>query len=153
MLLVFIASNRDMGNAKELASSLNALRRHQRKKMQRGATTVEFAFAMLFLFFFFIAYTQIVEIFLAHERLTYAAFLASRAHQVHGSAYKAASSVDSGFSLETEKDAVTLSKYIPVPIDFKNPFVKGAFREAGTRVRVSTKVATFEEERVSYGDN
>lgn len=119
---------------------------------QRGATTVEFAFAMVFLFFFFITYVQIVEIFLAHERVTYAAFKASRAHQVHGSAYRAAASVENNFSLETDSDSVTVSKTISLPIDFYNPFSGNTFNERGMRFTVGATVPTFVEPQ-SSGDN
>jgi hypothetical protein len=123
------------------------------KNGERGAAAVEFAFAMIILFFFFISFYQIVEIFLAHERLSYAAFVASRAHQVHGNAYRAALSVDSDFSIRTDNDSVTLTKSIPVPINFHNPFSGGAIRERGATFTISKKVPTFVEPRITFGDN
>lgn len=144
-----------MGSLREHARILarRVVANRQRVAGQQGATTVEFAFAMIFLSFFFIAYVEITEIFLAHERVTYAAFKASRAHQVHGNAYLAASAVDSNFTLDTGQDSVTVSKEIPVPIDFENPFTKNAIREQGTTFRVAAKVPTFVEPRITSGDN
>ncbi len=124
-----------------------------RHAAQRGAAAVEFAFAMLFLCFFFIAFTQIVQVFLAHERLGYAAFLAGRAYQVHGSPSRAASAVEKNYSLKTESTAVLLEKRIPVPIDFNNPFTRNAIRETGTTMRIAKRVPVFLEPGNLTGDN
>ena len=120
---------------------------------ERGATTVEFAFAMIWVFFFFIAYYQVVEIFLVHERVSYAAFLASRAHQVHGDASTAASSGLSGYELKTSGDSVTISKTIDVPLDFEDPFVGNAIKVGGARFTVGETVPTFSEPGGGSGDN
>lgn len=91
---------------------------------ERGAVMVEFAFALMFIFLVFIAYIKISEIFLAHERLRYGAFVASRAHAVGGSASNAASKIDKGYELKTKGKAgeaqggegsVSLSKKIDLP--------------------------------------
>jgi len=120
---------------------------------QAGATTVEFAFAMLFVFFMFIAYYQTVMIFLAHARLSYAAFQASRAYQVHGNAYRAAADKDKDFRLRLESEAVVLEKDLSVPIDFYKPFVGSSIRVGGAEFRVAQRVKTFIEDRNPGGDN
>lgn len=129
-----------------------AHKREKSRRSQLGATTVEFAFAMLFVFFFFIAFYEIVEIFLAHQRVTYAAHLASRAYQVHGDASAAADFVENDFELQEENDSVMVSKEINVPIDFEDPFEGGKFREAGTTFTVARRVKTFVEPEET-GDN
>ncbi len=125
----------------------------QHQAGESGATTVEFAFAMIWVFFFFTAYYQIVEIFIAHERVSYAAFLASRAHQVHGDASTAAGFVESGYELTTRNDSVTVSKDIRVPLDFENPFSGNAFRVGGAWFTVAETVPTFSEPGEGSGDN
>ena len=91
---------------------------------ERGAVMVEFAFALMFIFLVFIAYINLSEIFLAHERLRYATNVASRAHSVGGSASNAASKIDKGYELKTEGKAgeekggegsVSMSKKIDLP--------------------------------------
>ncbi len=128
----------------------------KKKKLQEpqlGATTVEFAFAMMWVFFFFIAYYQVVEIFLVHERVSYATYIASRAHQVHGDASKTASSVLKGYELKKRNDSVTISKTISVPIDFYNPFGSHGFKKGGARFTVAATVPTFSESGDGGGDN
>jgi hypothetical protein len=84
-----------------------------------GAVMVEFAFALMFIFLVFIAYIQVSEIFLAHERLRYASSVASRAYAVGGSASGAASKIDQNYDLKTKKEngaqTVTLTKKIDLP--------------------------------------
>ncbi len=108
---------------------------------------------MIWVFFFFIAYYQIIEIFLVHERVSYATFIASRAHQVHGDASTAAGAVLNEYEIKTRKKSVTISKTIRVPIDFKNPFDGNDFRTGGARFEVAETVPTFSEPGEGSGDN
>jgi len=120
---------------------------------ERGAAAVEFALTLLYLFLFFIAFAQIVEIFVAHERLSFASFVTSRIYSVHGraKASKAANSIDPGISVSIEEDGnygsqairsatITVKKSIDVPLDFTNIFSKG-----GARFAISKRVRTFRE--------
>lgn len=125
----------------------------RRDKSQAGAATVEFAMAMLFVLFMFIAYYQTVMVFLAHARLSYAAFVASRAYQVHGNARSAAADKDKDFRLRLEGSAVIMEKDISVPIDFFNVFVGRSIRTGGATFTVSQRVKTFIEDRNPGGDN
>lgn len=131
---------------------------------ERGAAVVEFAVTLLFLFFFFIAFMQIVQIFVGHERLSLATFVASRVYSVHGTkqARNAAYSIESGTTIiRIEEDpnpdaynsdtiksrVVTLEKGIDVPIDFRNILSKG-----GTKFVISNTVKSFFEDDPG-GDN
>jgi len=120
---------------------------------QRGATTVEFAFAMLFVFFMFIAFYQTIMIFLAHERASYAAFVASRAWQVQGNPAVAAQFVDPALAVTTKGETLRVEKDIAVPLDFRNLFSGHAIRTGGAWFTVSQEIKTFREPRNPGGDN
>jgi hypothetical protein len=122
-------------------------------KGQAGAAAVEFAFALILVMLLFIAYYQTVMIFLAHARLSYAAFTASRAQQVHGNASLAASDKDKDYRLKLEQSAVVMEKDISVPIDFFNVFTGGSIRTGGATFTVSQRVKTFIEDSNPGGDN
>lgn len=113
----------------------------------KGAVVVEFMFALLFLFLFFIAFAQMIQIYVAHERLSYAAFAASRAYSVHGNYMNAANAIESGAVIKTDASSITLEKDIDVPINFE-----ALFREGGTKFRISKTIKTFREP-VLGGDN
>lgn len=116
-------------------------------KNDKGAVVVEFAMSLLFLFFFFIAFVQVVQIYVAHERLSYAAFAASRAYSVSGNHIDAANAIESGAIIRTRPDSITLEKDIDIPIDLENIFNGG-----GGRFRISKTIRTFREP-VLPGDN
>ncbi len=109
----------------------------------RGAVLVEFAFAMLFVFFFFVAFMEFAGIFLAHEQLSFAAFAASQKYAVgkdseaQASAYKIAGAYPSrvfknGDATETLK-GITIcfrKELLDLPIDLNNiynPSGSGSF--------------------------
>lgn len=119
-------------------------------KSDRGAVVVEFAITLLFLFFFFIAFIQIIEIFIGHERLSFTSFVVSRTYSVSAGDRKLAESVKN--SMESTavirwELPVTLDKEIDVPINFENIFIKG-----GAKFTVSNFVKTFVESE-KLGDN
>jgi hypothetical protein len=118
-----------------------------------GAVVVEFAITLVFLFFFFIAFIQILSIFMAHERLSFACFVASRVYSVQGrtQAINTANTIETGLSIKIKEDGgyeskviksrtITLEKKIDVPIDFRNIFSK-----TGTKFAISKGVKTFRE--------
>lgn len=113
---------------------------------QAGAATIEFAFALMFVLFFFIAYVKISEIFLAHSRLRYATFVASRVQAVGGSADKAASKIDKDYKLKTGKDKVSLEKTLDLPK------AVGTLFGTGESFTIGHSVKTFKETTPS-GDN
>jgi len=117
---------------------------------KRGAVTVEFAITLLFLFLFFIAFVQIFEIFIAHERLSFASFVVSRTYSVNAGDRKPAERVKRAMEpravIRWERP-VTLDKEIDLPIDFENIFAKG-----GAKFTVSNFVKAFIENEKS-GDN
>jgi len=107
---------------------------------------IEFAFALMFIFLIFTAYVKITEIFLAHSRLRYAAFVASRVHAVHGSAQDAADRIDKDFTLKTSDSEVSLKKTVKLPKAVGTLFGTGESFEIGHAVK------TFSEPSQS-GDN
>lgn len=120
-------------------------------RSQQGAVMVEFACGLVFIFMIFIAYVQFAEIFLAHERLTYAAFVASRAHAVGGSAARAAGAIDRDYTLRIQgagtNQEVILGKELALPMDLEN------FGQSGTRpFAIEHRVRTYGERKLS-GDN
>lgn len=100
----------------------------------------------MFILFFFIAYVKISEIFLAHSRLRYAAFVASRVHAVGGSADKAASKIDEDYTLKTESGKIGMEKTIDLPK------AVGTLFGTGESFTISHSVKTFKETTPS-GDN
>jgi len=107
---------------------------------------VEFAFALLFILLLFIAYVNISEIFLAHSRLRYATFTASRTHAVGGSARRAADAIDQDFRLKTTSDTVRLEKSLDLPK------AVGTLFGTGDTFTIRHAVKTFVEP-VPSGDN
>lgn len=127
------------------AQSQGRGRRHPRRD-EAGAATIEFAFALMFILLFFIAYVKISEIFLAHSRLRYATFVASRVHAVGGSAEKAASEIDEDYKLKTTSDNVSMEKTLDLPKAI------GTLFGTGESFTISHSVKTFKETTPS-GDN
>ena len=86
-------------------------------KKQKGAAAVEFAFAMIALFGFFAIYLLFVQIFVAHEKLTFAAFASSRTYAVKGSgaAIQAAGAVEPNAAVEFKKNEIELKRDVPIP--------------------------------------
>ncbi|MDQ7832285.1 MAG: pilus assembly protein [Desulfovibrionaceae bacterium] len=117
-----------------------------RSRGEAGAVMIEFAFALMFIFLIFTAYVKITEIFLAHSRLRYAAFVASRVHAVHGSARDAADRIDKDFTLTTSDSEVSLKKTVKLPKAVGTLFGTGESFEIGHAVK------TFSEPSQS-GDN
>ena len=120
--------------------------RRRSRRGEAGAATIEFAFALMFILFFFVAYMKISEIFLAHSRLRYAAFVASRVQAVGGSADTAASKIDEDYTLTTGSDKVSLEKTIDLPK------AVGTLFGTGETFTISHSVKTFKETTPS-GDN
>jgi hypothetical protein len=113
---------------------------------QAGAATIEFAFALMFILFLFIAFVNISEIFLAHSRLRYAAFVASRVEAVGGSARKAASEIDKDLTLKITSNKVRAEKKIELPK------AVGTLFGTGESFTISHAIKTFKEPKPS-GDN
>lgn len=120
--------------------------RDRARRSERGAAMVEFAFGLMFIFLIFTAYMKISEIFLAHSRLRYAAFVASRAHAVHGSAQDAADRIDKDFTLKTSDSEVSMEKTV------KLPKAVGTLFGTGESFKIGHEVKTFSEPSQS-GDN
>ncbi len=95
----------------------------ERIKDNEGAVVVEFAFSLIFLFFFLICFFQIAMIFLAHERITYAAYTGARANSVGGNVGRAVRMVK-GKKYFLSGSSVTVEETLKVPIDFRNIFLK-----------------------------
>ena len=111
---------------------------------------VEFAITLVFLFFFFIAFVQIVEIFIAHERLSFSTFVVSRTYSVNCGSRKpterAKRAIEPRAVIRWERP-ITLDKEIDLPIDFENIFAKG-----GAKFTISKFVKAFTEQ-IRSGDN
>jgi hypothetical protein len=116
------------------------------RRSELGAVMIEFAFALMFIFLLFTAFVKITEIFLAHSRLRYATFVASRTHAVHGSAQDAADRIDEDFTLKTSDSEVSLKKTVKLPKAVGTLFGTGESFEIGHAVK------TFSEPSQS-GDN
>jgi len=116
------------------------------RRSETGAVMIEFAFALMFIFLIFTAYMKISEIFLAHSRLRYATFVASRTHAVHGSAQEAASRIDKDFTLKTSDSKVSMEKTVTLPK------AVGTLFGAGESFEIGHEVKTFSEPSQS-GDN
>jgi hypothetical protein len=86
------------------------------RKRQKGAATVELAFAMMALFIFFAIYMVFVEIFIAQERSIFAGFTAARTFMVKGEApaFNAAVSVDPEAAVDISNMRVEITKHIPI---------------------------------------
>lgn len=128
------------------ATSRPRLGRSSARPGEAGAATVEFAFALLFILLLFIAYVNISEIFLAHSRLRYAAFAASRTHAAGGSARRAADAIAQNFRLKTTSDTVRLEQSLDLPK------AVGTFFGTGDTFTIRHAVKTFVEP-VPSGDN
>lgn len=98
------------------------------KHNQEGATVVEFSFALAFLFLFLIVFFQIAMIFLAHERVTFAAYIGARVQAVHGNVYRAVSMVK-GKHVFQGGDRVTVYESLPLNTAFRvlNPLNSSDF--------------------------
>ncbi len=134
-----------------------------------GAVAVEFAFTMLFLFLLVCIFMQIAGLFIAHERLSLAAFAASRTFSTekYGGALGAAYSIESGIDLrigsytrggqyrsngvrtpapyygESEflrSKMITLTKRVDTPIDLRN-----ILSRENASFTISKTVVTLEE--------
>lgn len=94
---------------------------------QKGAAAVEFAFALLALFFFFAIYMQFIEIFLVHERLVFTGFTASRTRAVRGEipARRAADAIDADARLVFDGQTIRLRRDIPIPAKLSDIFSAG----------------------------
>lgn len=91
---------------------------------EKGAAAVEFAFALLALFFFFAVYMQFIQIFLAHEKLVFTGFTAARTHAVRGQtpARRAAEAIDADARLVFDAKTVHLRKNISIPAKLSKIF-------------------------------
>lgn len=112
-----------------------------------GATLVELALVLPILFFFFTAFFQIVEIFIAHERLSYASSITARSYSVSGNHRKTAQSVESDIAIKAGGDTITLEKRIDVPINFENILSKRK-----VKFKISSTAKTVRQ-RDMGGDN
>ncbi len=116
---------------------------------ESGAAVVEFAIALIFLMFFFLAYMQIVGIFISHEKLSFATSVASRYFSVHDqeAAEIMYTQIEPDAAFGFHAPYVILEKKIDVPIDFNNIFKKG-----GAQFPIYNQVKTFVEPHPE-GDN
>ncbi len=85
----------------------------------KGSIVVEFAVTLLFLFFFLIAFFQMTMIFLAHERVSYAAYTGARVNSVRGNVGSAVHLVR-GKRFSNGADWVKVEERLRVPMDFRN---------------------------------
>ena len=83
-----------------------------------GGIILELVVTLWFLFFFFMVYIQTVEIFIAHERISYSAYAAARVNIVGGNVGKAVS-LTKGKSFSVMGDTVQVDEVLKLPIDFK----------------------------------
>lgn len=97
------------------------------RKTQKGAAAVEFAFALLALFFFFAVYMQFIQIFLLHEQLVFAGFTASRTHAVRGEipARQSANAIDAEARIRIDGNNILLIRNIPIPAALSDIFAEG----------------------------
>ena len=100
------------------------------RKRQKGAATVELAFAMMALFGFFAIYMVFVEIFIAQERSIFAGFTAARTFMVEGEApaFNAAVSVDPEASVDISGTRVEITKHIPIAAGLDKFLTRGKGR-------------------------
>lgn len=86
-------------------------------RQQKGAATVEFAFALIALFGFFAIYMVCVEIFLGQEQTMFAGFAASRTYSVRGAApaIQTAVAIDKMAAVRLESNQLIITKTIPLP--------------------------------------
>jgi len=131
-------------------------------KGERGAVMVEFALAMLFVFFFFLSFMEFIGIFLAHEQLSFAAFAASQKFAVgkeseaKASAYNIAgtypSRVFKNRNTTGTLQGITLcfqKELLDLPIDLTNiyaPSGSGSFT-------ISTQIDVYAELDPAHDDN
>ncbi len=94
---------------------------------EKGAAAVEFAFALLALFFFFAVYMQFIQIFLVHEKLVFTGFSASRTHAVRGEipARRAAEAIDADTRLVFGAQTIHLRRDVPIPGKLSDIFSSG----------------------------
>lgn len=94
-------------------------------KMERGAATVEFAFALIGLFVFFGIFMQFAVFFIAEQRLAFAGFAGARTYAVEdaGKAIQTASAIEpeAGITLNGQLE---LTRNIPLP-DIVADFLTG----------------------------
>jgi hypothetical protein len=110
---------------------------------------VEFALTLLLFFLFFIAFMQLVMIFIGHERLSFATFTASRYYSIHDreAAEIMYRKIDPEAVLSIDPPYVILDKEIDVPLDFENIEKRG-----DNKFMITNKVKTFVEPH-PQGDN
>jgi hypothetical protein len=111
-------------------------------KEEKGAAAVEFAFALLALFFFFAIYMQFIQIFLVHERLVFTGFTASRTHAVRGEipARRAAEAIDADARLVFAATTIHLRRDIPIPDKLSDIFSAG-----GGKFKITHQSPFFDE--------
>lgn len=85
-------------------------------RQDKGAATVEFAFALIGLFVFFGIFMQFVVFFIEKERLSFAGFAAARTYAVKskGEAIQVAIKIDPEAAVELNGELV-LTRNIPLP--------------------------------------
>lgn len=115
-------------------------------KEDEGGIVVEFAIALLFLFFFLLCFFQIAMILLAHERITYAAYTGARANAVKGNVGRAVRMVK-GKTFSVSGSTVTVKETLKVPIDFRN-----IYRKTESTFDIESKF-TIPREPNDSGDN
>jgi len=115
----------------------------------QGATVVEFSVALMFLFFFLLIFFQIAMIFLAHERITYAAYIGARVQSVRGNVQRAVRMVK-GKIVETKGgDFVKVKEDIELNRAFRNLY-KG---HEGDRYYTISQEFEIPQEEIDTGDN
>ncbi len=94
------------------------------KKMvsEQGSTMVEFVFVLVFLFLFTMAFLQIVGVLIAHERVSYSAYIGARINSVHGKYSKA---VTRGHIFLVERDTVAVQEHLLLPMSLSKLFTPG----------------------------
>jgi hypothetical protein len=111
-----------------------------------GGVVIELAITLLFLFFFFVAYIQIVGTFIAHERISYSAYAGARVNIVGGNVGKAVV-LAKGKNFSIIGQTVVVNETIKVPIDFK-----AIDRQGGSSFNIESR-CTLPQEEEEQGDN
>ncbi len=116
---------------------------------EEGATVVEFSVALMFLFFFLLVFFQITTIFLAHERVTYAAYIGARVQSVRGHVQRSVRMVKGKKVFSRGSDRIKVEEDVELNRAFRNLY-KG--NESKKYFTISQEFEIPQEE-TDTGDN
>lgn len=127
----------------------SALKKQQLHHSEEGATVVEFSVALIFLFFFLLIFFQIAMIFLAHERVTYAAYVGARVHSVRGNVQRAVRMVKGKRVESRGSDYTKVKENVELNKAFRNLY-KGHERDQYFTISQEFEIP---QEETDTGDN